>query len=130
MERERFKAVLAEQRRRRSTTMASLPAVGSTVGVGYIKYKVLAIVDQARGLLRVKNVTSGEEKTIDVEDVDRIGSGFGKMALPPLGEKQGKVVLVGGKWFWSKPNDSLRYGPFDSASAAADAARSKGVDVG
>lgn len=44
-------------------------------------------------------------------------------------EKTGKVVLVGGEWFYRKPNDALRYGPYRSASEAAEAAREAGVAV-
>lgn len=44
-------------------------------------------------------------------------------------EKTGKVVSVSGKWFYRKPNDSLRYGPFDTASEAAAEANRKGVRV-
>ena len=44
-------------------------------------------------------------------------------------EKLATVVAVGGEWFWRKPNDSLRYGPFKSASAAASAARDAGFHL-
>ena len=44
-------------------------------------------------------------------------------------ERTGKVVLQGGKWWWRRPNDTVRYGPFSSASEAASAARFAGVSV-
>ncbi len=44
-------------------------------------------------------------------------------------ELTGKVVLVGGEWFFKKPNDALRFGPYKSASEAATAARKAGVIV-
>lgn len=44
-------------------------------------------------------------------------------------ELTGKVLIQGGQWFYRKPNDTLRYGPYNSASEAASAARSAGVSV-
>jgi hypothetical protein len=41
----------------------------------------------------------------------------------------GKVVLSGGQWWYRKPNDSVRYGPFGGPSEAAEAARKAGVRV-
>lgn len=44
-------------------------------------------------------------------------------------EQTGTIVVVGGKWFYKKPNDPLRYGPYDSATEAAEAARKAGVKI-
>ncbi len=56
----------------------------------------------------------------------RSSNSFSAMA----GERTGTTVLVGGQWFWRRPNDALRYGPFQDASAAAADARAHGVEVG
>ena len=46
-----------------------------------------------------------------------------------LGERTGTIVAHGGEWWYRKPNETLRYGPFKSASEAAAAARKAGVVV-
>jgi hypothetical protein len=43
------------------------------------------------------------------------------------GERTGTVVVQGGKYFYRKPNDVLRHGPYNSHSEAAEAARAAGV---
>lgn len=42
-------------------------------------------------------------------------------------EITGKVTMHGGEWFYRKPNSSVRYGPYESATKAAQAARAAGV---
>lgn len=44
-----------------------------------------------------------------------------------LGEKTGTVVLEGGKVYYRKPNDQVKYGPFNSTSEAKEAAQKAGV---
>lgn len=47
----------------------------------------------------------------------------------PARELTGKVTLHNGEWFYRKPNNPARFGPYPSASKAAEAARAAGVRI-
>ena len=56
--------------------------------------------------------------TVRATDIHPVGDGFQGRGVT--------VVVVGGKWFYKITGDSLRFGPYDSASEAVEAATKAG----
>jgi len=99
------------------------------------KFKIGQASKDASSVAQIQKEITNEERLLKARGetnstrLKMLKEELEKAKVGDEGELTGKVVYQQGKWWYRKPNTVLRYGPFDTASEAAEAARAKGITM-